>query len=137
MPPQPPRLPIGYFLCGMMSMLFAVVMLLALLIIELDGDRSGFGVALRGSFVLLASLAMITTEALWKARREAYPASVALAVCFAVWLLGITAVEDDLLGGFLLLSISSLVVGPMLRYLHVRSRKLWPRTGVRVPAPRP
>ncbi len=136
MAPPPPRLPVGFFLSGMLSMAFTAVMLFLLVLGETD-TGAGNAVVFRGVAVLLASLGAITTEALWKVRREAWAASVALAVCFAAWVMGLAAADDFLGGGVVALAICSLVVGPILRYLYVRSRQMWPPAGVRVPAPRP
>jgi hypothetical protein len=131
------RLPLGFFLCGVVSLCFSIAALLGLLLVELDPGWS-WSVPLRGICVLLASLGVITTEALWKTRPAAYPASLALVVCYALSVLGIAVADPSLRGpGAGLLAVSALAAFPMLRYVHARSRQLWPPAGVRVPAPRP
>ncbi|HEU4559022.1 MAG TPA: hypothetical protein VFS20_14275 [Longimicrobium sp.] len=136
MPPPPPRVPAGFFICGMMSMLFSAAVLLALVIAEVDAPEEAI-VIIRGGCVLVASLGAIATEALWKVRREAYRASLALAFCCAAWVLAVTAITRAFASGAFFLFVFTLVIGPMLYYIRRRSRQLWPPAGVRVPAPRP
>ena len=131
------RPPLGFFLCGMVSLCFSIAALMGLLLVELDPGWS-WSVPFRGICVVLASLGVITTEALWKTRPAAFPASLALVVCYALSVLGIAVAAPELrIAGAILLAVSALAAIPMLRYLHARSRQLWPRAGVGVPAARP
>lgn len=130
-------LPVGFFLAGMLSMLFTAGVVLVLIATELAAPRGPGGVAARGSCVLLASLGAIATEALWDARPSAYAASLALAAAW-VGTVALWFTRNPADNGFLavLLALSTFVVGPILVYLHRRSRTMWPAPR-RVARPRP
>ncbi len=143
-PSSVPLVPRGFVLCGLFSLLFSFAMLVLLVVMEVEGDTGRLAMAVRGAAVLLLSLALITTEALWKARPAAYPASLALAVSYLVSVPAVAAVvaaaEAELVflqRAAFLLAASAVVVIPMLLYIRYRSRQLWPRAAVRVPAARP
>jgi hypothetical protein len=119
-------------------------MLAALVSMEVEGDTNRLAMGVRGAAVLLLSLGLITTEALWKARPSAYPASLALAVSYFVSVpvvVAMAAVEqqepDFLWRGAFLLGVSAVGVIPMLLYIRFRARRLWPRAAAGVPAARP
>lgn len=148
MPPAPPvrLVPRGFVLCGLFSLLFSFAMLTLLVVMETDGEMgrlSGIlGISVRGAAVLLLSLGLITTEALWKARPVAYAASLALAVSWFVSVPAMAAMAAVAEPVFLrraavVLGASAVGVIPMLLYIRHRSRRLWPRAAVGVPAPRP
>jgi hypothetical protein len=129
MPPAAARSrPLGFILCGVMSMCFSALALLLLVAAETEGGSGAAGVVTRGAAVLLLSLGLITTEALWKARPWAYPASLALAVSYFVSLSAVgalVAVEapDSLWWAGLVLGVSAVMVIPMLRYIRHHSRR--------------
>ena len=141
-PPPPP--PGGFILCGVFSLLLSFAMLAVLVVMEVEGDTGRLAMAVRGAAVLLLSLGLITTEALWKARPSAYPASLALAVSYFVSVPAVAAMAAEaeadpelLLEAAFILGVSVVGVIPMLLYIRYRSRRLWPRVGVRVPAAQP
>jgi hypothetical protein len=128
-------LPLGFFLCGMLSLFFSGAMGFTLLIIEIDGHGSALQ---RGLMVLLLSLEIITTEALWDGSPAAYPASVSLAASFvAAMVAGLVLHPYDWPMYLLVLAATALVLVPVLVYLRRRARHFWPSQGTRVPAPRP
>lgn len=138
-PPPPPR---GFVLCGVFSLCFSFLILTLLVVMEVDGEvgrlSGALAMAVRGAAVLLLSLGLITTEALWKARPSAYPASLALAVSWFVTVpatAAMAAVAEPVLlpRAAVLLAVSAVGVIPILLYIRHRSRRLWPRAAVRVP----
>lgn len=148
MPPAPPvrLVPRGFVLCGVFSLCFSFIILTLLVVMEVDGDvgrLSGpLAMAVRGAGVLLLSLGLITTEALWKARPAAYPASLVLAASWFVLVPATAAMAAVAEPVFLrraafVLGVSAVGVIPILLYIRHHSRRLWPRAGVRVPAARP
>ncbi|HEU4559023.1 MAG TPA: hypothetical protein VFS20_14280 [Longimicrobium sp.] len=107
-------------------------MLMLLVMLEVDGYTgrlARLAMGLRGAGVLLLSMGLITTEALWKARPAAYPASLALAVSWfvavpAVAAMAAVAEPVFLQRAALLLGASAVGVIPMLLYIRHRSRQL-------------
>ena len=148
-PATPTRVvPRGFVLCGVFSLCFSFAVLMLLVVMEVDGERGRLAgrlaMGVRGAAVLLLSLGLITTEALWKARPAAYPASLALAVSYLVSVPAVAAIVAAAEGepvflqrAAFLLGASAVVVIPMLLYIRYRSRQLWPRAAVLVHVARP
>ncbi len=135
-----PHTPFGFYVCALCAAGFCVFALLAMLTANEQNAGSLAGLAVRGPAMLLATLAAVTAEALWRARPWAFRASVTLALVYAATLAAslVSLWSTDEAGSvFLLLIFSGFGVVPMLGYIHQRSRRLWPHAGVRVPAPRP
>ena len=142
-PPRPPAfVPRGFVLCGVFSLCFSFFMLTLLVVMETDGETgrlSGpLAVGVRGAGVLLLSLGLITTEALWKARPAAYSASLALAVSWFVSVPAMAALAAVAEPVFLrraafVVGVSAVGVIPMLLYIRHRSRRLWPRAAAARP----
>jgi len=134
-----PRAPFGFFVAGCFSAWFGVTMLVALLILDPGPGGGDARVLARGATALLAALAGVVTEALWRAHPWAWRASLAMAL---VYVPAVVAVFGTRLGGVetalgVLIS-SGVVLVPLLAYIRSCSRTLWPQRGpVRVPAPRP
>jgi hypothetical protein len=135
MAPTAPRLPVGRFLCGMVTLCFTAAMLFQWA--SAERDPVTFDVVFRGGCMLLVMLGVITTEAIWRARPEAYRASVALAVCFAAWVMRGAVQQQNVIESAWFLASCAIVYLPVLRYLRGPLRPLWPRGGLRVRAPRP
>ena len=148
MPPAPPPrlVPRGFVLCGVFSLCFSFFMLTLLVVMETDGETGRLAgplaIGVRGAAVLLVSLGLVTTEALWKARPAAYSASLALAASWFVLVPAMAAMAAVAEPVFLrraavVLGVSAVGVIPMLLYIRHRTRRLWPRAAVGVPAARP
>jgi len=135
-----PDTPTGFYLCGLMSAMLCVgTAALQFSLNPLPGE-SGGRLAVRGLSMVLVPLAAVVTEALWRARPWAYRASLALALVYAATLAAAAVATRDtwMMGSVVLWAAgSAAVMVPMLGYIHTRSRQMWPRARVAVPAARP
>ncbi|HET7461953.1 MAG TPA: hypothetical protein VFJ82_11925 [Longimicrobium sp.] len=130
-----PDTPIGFYLCGIISAAFCAATVAAQFSLSPVGGESPGRLAVRGLSMLLVPLAAVVTEALWRARPWAYRASVTLAVVYASTLAAAAVATrgTEMMGSVLLWMFgSTVVVVPMLGYIHARTEQLWPRG--RVPA---
>lgn len=134
-----PHTPFGFYLCALCAAGFCAVAVAAHLASNVE-TAAADGLAVRGPAMLLATLAAVTAEALWRARPWAYRASVSLALVYAATLAANLMVlwgTDEVGPVILLFILSGFLVVPMLGYIHHRSHQLWPRTAIRIPASRP
>jgi hypothetical protein len=117
----------------------SLTLLSGLFFVDVDAYPGSWPLVLPGVCLLLLAVGAVTVEALWCVRPWAFGATALMVACYAALALaGIaTSGQEVLPRSLLLLLLGGPMVFPMLRYLHVRSRQLWPRAGVRVPAARP
>ncbi|HET7461950.1 MAG TPA: hypothetical protein VFJ82_11910 [Longimicrobium sp.] len=136
-----PRTPLGFYVCSIAAAGFGVLMLAAALLLEPGGDAfRATGLVARAGAALLAALAAVAAEALWCARRWAYPASLALALVYAGVLTALCVAVDGWPGlgiAFWALTCSAFVVAPIVAYVRGRSIALFGVPRAPVPAPRP
>ncbi len=127
-----PSAPFGFYVAGCFSAWFGAMLLIALVSMDAPGANQWNGLLGRGSVALLAALAAVVTEALWRARPWVWRASLALALAYVAVVLAAFTGSDR--GGIEVavgvLAGSSTVLVPLLMYIRHRSRRLWP------PAPR-
>ncbi len=124
------RAPYGFWVCGWVALGFCAAVLLGIAWAELDADWNEWGLAAgRGAAALLAGLSAVVTEALWRARPWVWRASLALAVAYAAVVLGAASIGDggDLGAAIFLLTVSAVVVVPMLAYIRARAKVMWPK----------
>jgi hypothetical protein len=124
-----PRTPFGFALCGWVALCFCVAVLLGMVWAELDANWNEWGmVAGRGAAALLAGLAAVVAEALFRARPWVWRASLALALAYAATLLAAGSLGDgaDLGAALFFLMMSAVVVVPMLAYIRRRAKAMWP-----------
>jgi hypothetical protein len=136
--------PFGFVVCGLVALCFCVAVLLGIVWAELDADWNEWGLtAGRGAAALLAGLSAVVAEALLRARPWVWRASLALALAYAATLLAAGSIGDAgaLAATVLLLTVSSVVVVPMLAYIRGRAKAMWPKqpqqpvTPIAVPPP--
>ncbi|HEU4559021.1 MAG TPA: hypothetical protein VFS20_14270 [Longimicrobium sp.] len=127
-----PRTPFGFWVAGAFSAWFGVAMVVTVLSLESGGDSGT--VFFRGAAGLLAVLAAVVTEALWRVRPWVWRASLALALAYAVIASAVLMAEPSgrISDVILVLGTSAVVVVPLLIYIYGRARDIWPR-----PRPRP
>lgn len=129
-------IPFGFGLCGLFSLVLCVAMVA--FVVDPANAYGWEGVLARGGGMLMAALALVTTEALWGARPWAFRASAALAATWALSMLLMSFLLVATPGMALWVVLPSFVVlGPMLAYIHNRTQQLWPRHGAppRMPLP--
>jgi len=135
--------PFGFFVAGACAAWFGFWMVVAVATMDPVRDGGPWSSPLaRGAAAVLAALSAVVVEALWRVRPWAWRASVALAAAYTAAVVAVFATtHDGMEVAIPVLLGSSVVVGPILAYVHNRSRVLWPRTppraGAPVPAPRP
>lgn len=137
--------PFGFVLCGLGSLLVCLAALVALVLVEIEANWSDWRVpAGRGAAALVAMLAAVVTEALWRARPWVWRASVALTLVYAVIVVaGFSTYHPPKVGEALfVLTVSAMVVALPLFYIHRRARAMWPKrppphSSAPIAAPRP
>jgi len=124
-----PRAPFGFFVAGCFSAWFGVTMLVALLILDSELDSSPDRMLTRGATALLAALAGVVTEALWRARPWAWRASLVMALVYVAAVAAVFGSKADGVETVLAVLVSSgVVLMPILAYIRSRCRMLWPPT---------
>jgi len=127
------RTPLGFYLAGLCSAVFAAVMAWML---ASSGTFGGAGsLQGRAAAALLAVLAAVATEALWCARPWAYRASAALAVAYGAAVLALAFAQNGIAGVMAacwLLVASAVVVVPIVAYVREACEQ---RFGKRRPRP--
>ena len=125
------RAPFGFWVAGAFSAWFCVAMVVIVCVADPDYDGAWLAVG-RGAAALLAVLAAVVTEALWRARPWVWRASLALAVAFSVAVLVTFGDMEEALG---VLLASMVVVVPLLAYVRSRAKAMWPKQPPRSTAP--
>jgi hypothetical protein len=129
--------PLGFTLCGFATFCFTCMVGLVLVALEIDSG-SATPVAARGGLMLLMAVGMVATGLLADGRPGAYPAAVALAAGHTLAVLAAAWADAGMRTGLAVVyGVSLLLVVPILRYLRVETRRLWPAGGVPVAAARP
>jgi peptidoglycan/LPS O-acetylase OafA/YrhL len=131
-PPAAPARPVpfGFVLCGFGSLCVCLAALVALVLMELEADFSDWRVpAGRGAAALLAMLAAVMTEALWRLRPWVWRASLALAMAYAATVIvGFSTYHPPKVGEALfVLMASAVVAAPPLVYIRRRAKAMWPK----------
>jgi hypothetical protein len=123
------RAPFGFWVAGVFSALFCVFMVMILFEGDPEHTLKGPGAAFRGAATLLAVLAAVVTEALWRARPWVWRASLALALAYAVIMFVGTAADpaSNVGEAFALLMASAVPLVPLLAYIHGRAKTMWPK----------
>lgn len=121
-----PRTPFGFWLVGALSACFAAVMVVVLLALDANPDPDT--VFFRGAAGLLAVLAGVVTEALWRVRPWVRSASVLLALAYAgVVALTMLGEPGGRVGDVVaVLAVSGVVVVPLLLYIFECANEIWP-----------
>ena len=133
------RTPRGFHVAAAFAAAFAALMALALAWMPTEGAPGWATVAARASCALLAALAGVAAEALWRPRPWAYRASAALALAHTVaalaWCITLMGLDGiGAAGGYLF--FSGFVVVPILVTVHEDAAVLFGAAGVRAPAGR-
>jgi len=136
------RVPLGFYLSGIVSALYGVGNMLWLFFMDVDGGDVKLVMGLRLGAAILAAFAAVATEALWRARRWAYPASLALGLASGAALLGIALAFGGLRGmvvALVPLFLQAVIVVPIVLYVRYRSQQLFgiPRPAPQLPRPAP
>lgn len=134
------RVPGGFRVAALFAAGLGVMMLAAVLSLDVgDSYQPGMVILNRALAGGLAALAGVAAEALWCARRWAYPATLALALACAaavvVALVAVAGVAGGLLGSFFILILSAMIVLPIVLYVRDRSAALFGHPRPRVPRP--
>ena len=138
------RTPSGFVVCGWVALCFCVAVLLGMVWAELDANWNEWGLAAgRGAAALLAGLAAVVTEALWRARPWVWRASLSLALAFAATVAVAFGADggDDLEVAISVLLMCAVVIVPLLVYIRNRSKALFghprPPHAAPIAVPRP
>jgi peptidoglycan/LPS O-acetylase OafA/YrhL len=121
---------------GALSAWFCVAMVVIVCMADPDYDDAWLAVG-RGSAALLAVLAAVVTEALWRARPWVWRASLALALAYAVIVFVATSADpaSNVGEAFALLIASAVPLVPLLAYIHGRAKAMWPNQPPQSTAP--
>jgi len=98
------------------------------IVLSLEPNRDTGTVFFRGAAGLLEVLSAVVTEALWRVRPWVWRASLTLALAYAVIVFQALMAEPGghVSDGMLALTISGVVVVPLLVYINHRAREIWP-----------
>ena len=122
------RTPAGFYFASVCAAAFGAMMAVWFLVTGEPGSEWLEAIAVRGVAALLAALSGVAAEALWNARRWAYPATLALALVYtaSVVLLcvGFGGGEGFWMA-FWILFFSAWVVLPIVLYVRDRSSTLF------------